>query len=146
MHNDWHAIGHTLQALSGRMAELGAAPDPRWKALPLGELATEMRLAEARERPVCDAIMRGLLRSAAGAGRPTALQALFCSMRCHCALDTLGILHAPLNERPLYPRPPAWPDADLLEWLLVSNWGQRHDTWLKLCAFAGHTGRGFYSG
>jgi hypothetical protein len=32
-----------------------------------------------------------------------------------------------------------------LEWLLVSNWQQRHDTWLKPCAYAVATGNAFYS-
>lgn len=67
-------------------------------------------------------------------------------MRCLCALDTLGILHAELRSRALYPEPPKWSSEELLEWLLVSNWQQRHDTWLKLCAFVIATGNAFYSG
>jgi hypothetical protein len=61
-------------------------------------------------------------------------------------LDTLGILHAELGARPLYPEPPKWSSEELREWLLVSNWQQRHDARLKLCAYAVATGNAFYSG
>jgi len=105
-----------------------------------------MRMAEALDRLPCDALMRALLRGN-GIGRPTPRQAYFCAMRCLCALDTLGILHAELEDRALYPEPPAkWTDEQLLEWLLVSNWQQRHDTWLKLAALSAATGLGLYSG
>jgi hypothetical protein len=146
MKRDWEQVGSTLQALTVRCRELGGAPDPAWLALPVRELATALRMAEAVERLPCDALMRALLRGG-GIGQPTTRQSYFCAMRCLCALDTLGIIHAKMDDRPLYSEPPAnWTDEQLLEWLLVSNWQQRHDTWLKLTAFSAATGLGFYSG
>ena len=146
MGKEWDPIGRTLQDIVGRFHELGLAPDPTWQNLPVAELGTAMRLAEAKDRLVCDELARALLRPGGAIGRPTPLQSYFCVVRCLCALDTLGILHAELRSRPLYPRPPNWKAEDLLEWLLVSNWAQRHDTWLKLCAYAASTGNPFYSG
>ncbi len=105
-----------------------------------------MQVAEAKERLVCDELLRTLARPGGVIGKLTPLQSYFCLIRSLCALDTLGILHAELRSRPLYPDPPKWPSEDLLEWLLVSNWQQRHDTWLKLCAFAVAIGNTFYSG
>lgn len=147
MPSNWLATGNTVQALAVRFSALGAAPDPAWKDLPLVELAHRVKLAEAKDRPVCDAIMLAILSSPDGAARPTALQSYFCAMRCMCALDTLGILHAELRGRALYPlEPTGWKPAEILEWLLVTNWEQRHDTWLKLTNYAVATGHGFYSG
>jgi len=146
MSRNWEQVGRTLQALTLRCRELGGAPDASWLDLPVKELATALRVAEAVERLPCDALMRALVRGD-GIGQPTSRQAYFSAMRCLCALDTLGIMHAELNDRPLYPEPPAkWTDGQLLEWLLVSNWQQRHDTWLKLTAFSAATGLGLYSG
>lgn len=146
MNRNWEQIGRTLQGLSLRCRELGAEPDAEWAKLPVRELATTLRAAEALNRLPCDALVRALL-GGGGIGQPTSRQSYFCAMRCLCALDTLGIIHAELNDRPLYPRPPSgWSDEQLLEWLLVSNWQQRHDTWLKLAALSVATGFGFYSG
>ncbi|WP_148217979.1 hypothetical protein [Opitutus terrae] len=146
MGRNWEPIGRTLQGLTLRCQELGGAPDPAWLKLPVRELATTLRAAEALDRLPCDALMRALLRGG-GIGQPTPRQGYFCAMRCLCALDTLGIIHAELNDHPLYPEPPTkWTDEQLLEWLLVSNWQQRHDTWLKLNALSAATGLGLYSG
>ncbi len=135
-----------MQGLTLRCQELGGLPDAAWLELPVKELATTLRLAEAVDRLPCDAQMRALLRGEA-IGRPTPRQGYFCGMRCLCALDTLGIIHAELDDRALYPEPPkGWTDEQLLEWLLVSNWQQRHDTWLKLTAISAASGLGFYSG
>jgi hypothetical protein len=146
MKRNWEGIGRTLQDLTLRCRELGGEPDAAWAKLPVSELATTLRMAEAVDRLPCDALMQTLLRGG-GIGQPTSRQGLFCAMRCLCALDTLGIIHAELDGRPLYPQPPSgWTDAQLLEWLLVSNWQQRHDTWLKLAALSVATGLGLYSG
>ena len=146
MSRDWEPVGRSLQALTLRCRELGGAPDPAWLALPVRELAMALRMAEAVERLPCDALMRALVHGG-GIGQPTTRQSYFCAIRCLCALDTLGIIHAEMDDRPLYSEPPAeWTDDQLLEWLLVSNWQQRHDTWLKLAAFSAATGLGFYSG
>jgi hypothetical protein len=146
MNRSWEPVGRTLQSLTMRCHELGGAPDQSWLALPPRELATAMRMAEAVERLPCDALMRALLHGN-GIGQPTRRQSYFCVMRCLCALDTLGVMHAELNDRPLYSEPPAdWTEEQLLEWLLVSNWQHRHDTWLKLAAFVAASGLGLYSG
>jgi hypothetical protein len=146
MEKSWESVGQTLQGLVERCRALGAAPNAEWSGLAVAELGTAMRLAEAKERPVCDELLRQLVREKASLGKLPPLRGYFCAMRCLCALDTLGILHAELRSRPLYPQPPDWPPSDLLEWLLISNWQQRHDTWLKLCAYAVATGNAFYSG
>jgi hypothetical protein len=144
--SNWERSGRTLQEITLRCRELGAAPDPQWMKMTVDELALAMRAAEAKVRPSCDALMRSLSKPGGVVGSMTQQQAYFCSMRCLCALDTLGLLHADLRGKELYPVPPPWPVEDLLEWLLVSNWANRHDTWLKLAAYAGATGRGLYSG
>jgi hypothetical protein len=147
MAQDWVALGDTLQSLAGRFRELGSAPPDEWRGLSVNELYASMRLLEARTRLECNAIMRALVHDPTGIGQPTPLQAHFCAMRVLCALDTLGVLHAELEGRPLYPRPPEkWSDAQLLEWLLVVNWGHRHDTWLKTASLALSMGVGMYSG
>jgi len=143
---DWEGIGRTLQDLSLRCRDLGGEPDPTWSKLPVRELVMTLRMAKAVDRLPWDALMQTLLRGG-GIGQPTSRQGLFCAMRCLCALDTLGIIHAELNGRPLYHQPPSdWTDVQLLEWLLVSNWQQRHDTWLRLAAISVATGLGLYSG
>lgn len=115
--------------------------------MPAKDLATAMRMAEAIERLRCDALLRAALIPNGGFGQPTSRQSFFCVMRCLCALDTLGIIHAELDDRPLYPTPPSdWSDEALLGWLLIANWQQRHDTWLKLSAFSVASGLGLYSG
>lgn len=146
MQNTWDPVGRTLQAIVVRCRELGAAPDAQWSGLPIAELGTLMRFAEAKERLVCDELLRRLVRSGGVIGTLPSLRGYFCVIRCLCALDTLGVFHAELQSKPLYPQPPNWPADELLEWLLVSNWQQRHDTWLKLCAYAVATGNAFYSG
>lgn len=146
MSRDWENVGRTLQGLTLRCRELGGEPDAGWLKLPVKELATKLRMAEALDRLPCDALMRALVRGE-GIGQPTPRQGYFCAMRCLCALDTLGIIHAELDHRALYSEPPAkWTDQQLLEWLLISNWQQRHDTWLKLAAVSAATGLGLYSG
>jgi hypothetical protein len=144
--SNWEKTGRALQEIALRCRELGAAPDPAWQTMPVADLALAMQMAEALVRPACDELMRALSRPGGVVGKLTPQQAYFCSMRCLCALDTLGLLHADLRGKELYPVPPPWPARDLLEWLLVSNWAHRHDTWLKLAAYAGATGRGLYSG
>jgi hypothetical protein len=147
MKRNWEPVGRSLQALAVRCRELGGEPDAAWLQLPAKELAVTLRKAEAQERLACDALLQVMLEPGGAMGRPSPRLAYFCAMRCLCALDSLGILHAELRDRPLYPQPPAdWTDAQLLEWLLVSNWQQRHDTWLKLSAFCAATGLGLYSG
>lgn len=146
MEKTWEPVGETLQGIVTRCRELGAAPDQRWRELPVAALGRVMQAAEAKERLVCDELLRSLVRPGGVIGKPPPPQIYFCLIRSLCALDTLGILHAELRSRPLYPEPPKWPSEDLLEWLLVSNWQQRHDTWLKLCAYAVATGNPFYSG
>ncbi len=147
MNHDWEQIGYTVQALAERCRELGGAPDPAWAGLAARDFVTAMRVAEARERLCCDALLRAFVQPDGGLGKLTPRQAYFCAMRCLCALDTLGILHAELTDRPLYPQPPAdWTNEQLLEWLLVSNWQQRHDTWLKLAATSISMGLGLCSG
>lgn len=142
----WDPVGRTLQEIAVRCRELGAAPDPRWQGLPVAELGLAMRVAEAKARPVCDELMKSLAHPGGVIGKLSPLQGYFCSLRCLCALDTLGILHAELRGEALYPVPPPWPTATLVEWLLISNWEHRHDIWLKLAAYAGATGNLFYSG
>jgi len=144
--SNWEASGRTLQEITLRCRELGAVPDPTWEGMPVEKLVVAMRMAEAKVRPTCDELMRSLSKPGGVVGGMTPQQAYFCSMRCLCALDTLGILHADLRGKELYPVPPTWPVADLLEWLLVSNWAHRHDTWLKLAAYASATGKALYSG
>lgn len=146
MEKSWEPVGQTLQGLVERCRALGAAPNAEWSSLAVAELGTALRLAEAKERLVCDELLRQLVRENFPVGKLAPLRGYFCAMRCLCALDTLGILHAELRSRPLYPQPPDWSAAELLEWLLISNWQQRHDTWLKLCAYAVATGNSFYSG
>lgn len=147
MTRDWEEIGRTVQGLAMRFRELGGEPQSFWHELPAEKLAVEMRMAEALDRLPCDAHLRAVLRPGGVMGQPTSRQAYFCTMRCLCALDTLGIIHAELDNRALYPKPPVdWTDQELLEWLLVTNWQQRHDTWLKLTAFCAATGLGLYSG
>jgi hypothetical protein len=146
MEKTWEPVGHTLQDIVVRCRELGAAPDPRWNGLPVAELGAVMRAAEAKERVPCDELLRNLVRPGGVMGTLPPLRSYFCLIRALCALDTLGILHAELRSRPLYPEPPNWTSDELLEWLLVSNWQHRHDTWLKLCAYAVATGNAFYSG
>lgn len=143
---NWESIGRTLQQIVERCRELGAAPDLSWTYMAAGDLGIAMRIAEAKVRPVCDELLHELVKPGGVMGRPSQAVMYFCCLRGLCALDTLGIFHAELNSRPLYPHPPHWPSRDLLEWLLVSNWEQRHDTWLKLCAYAVTTGNPFYSG
>lgn len=43
----WNSVGSTLQVISVRCRELGAAPDSRWQGLPAAELGLAMRIAEA---------------------------------------------------------------------------------------------------
>ncbi len=142
----WESVGNTLQEILNRLRALGAAPDPSWKEMPVEKLGKAMQFAEAKERLVCDELLRQLVRESAAVGTLPPLRSHFCAMRCLCALDTLGILHAEVDGKPLYPGPPKWPSEELLEWMLVSNWQQRHDTWLKLSAYAVATGNTFYSG
>lgn len=147
MIRDWEEIGRTLQGLSERFRELGGKPDPKWTGLPVKDLAVAMRVAESLDRLPCDALLRVVAQPGGSIGQPTTWQSYFCVIRCLCALDTLGIIHAELSDRPLYPRPPAgWTNEQLLEWLLVANWQQRHDTWLKLTALCVGTGLGLHSG
>lgn len=146
MEKTWESTGNTLQEILERFRILGAAPDPAWKEMPVENLGKAMQLAEAKERLVCDELLRRMVRDGDAVGTLPPLRGYFCAMRCLCALDTLGILHAEADSKPLYPIPPKWSSEELLEWMLVSNWQQRHDTWLKLCAFAVATGNPFYSG
>ena len=145
MKKTWESIGRTLEEIADRCRELGAGPDPEWSALPVAEVGTRMLFAEAKERLVCDELLRSFVRESGVIGTLPPLRAYFCLIRTRCALDTLGILHAELKSKPLYSQPPDWSSDELLEWLLVSNWQQRHDTWLKLCAYAVATGNTFYA-
>ena len=142
----WEPTGRALQGIVMRCKELVAAPDPSWPGMTVGDLGVAMRIAEAKVRPICDEMLRELVKPGGIMGRPTQSAAYFCFLRGLCALDTLGIFHVELHSRPLYDKPPKWHSHELLEWLLVSNWEQRHDTWLKLSAYAVATGNGFYSG
>lgn len=129
-----------------RYSQLCQERPAEWTGLDVPALASALRTAETRERAACDTIMRALLAPGGVLGAPTPAQGYLCAMRGMCALDTLGVLQ-PASSRPLYPQPPpGWSDDQLLEWLLVDNWHQRADTWLKLVAFAGATGRNFYTG
>ena len=106
-----------------------------------------MKFQEAGTRLECDFIMRALLSEDDLIGTPTPLQAYFCSMRTSCALDTLMLFNAELNGCPLYPCPPEeWSSAELLEWLLVTNWAKRHDAWVKTAAMAFDLGLTNYPG
>ena len=147
MASDWTDAGNTLQSLAERFRELGAAPPDEWNGLPAEEVYESMRRSEARVRIECDFIMRALLDEDDLIGTPSPLQAYFCSMRTSCALDTLRLFNAELSDCPLYPCPPEeWSSAELLEWLLVTNWEQRHDAWVKTAALAFALGLRNYPG
>lgn len=145
MEKTWVPIGEALQQMMQRCHELGGGVPNDWHDLSVADLATTMRVAEATDRQACDVLM-SLLCENGVLGKPTPLQCYFSAMRCMCALDTLGIFHANEYSRSLYPTPPRWNQKELLQWLLIANWYQRHDTWIKLMAFAASTGRNFYSG
>lgn len=109
--SSWEQVGRTLQELVTRCHELGGRAESSWGEIPGKELAQTLRTEEALEWLPCDALMRALIRGG-GISQPTSRQGYFCSMRCLCALDTLGIIHAELDGRAFYPEPPdGWSDV-----------------------------------
>lgn len=147
MGKTWMAAGTTLQTLMMRFVQLGAAPDPAWIGRPAAEIGAALRAADDREGSACDRLITSMLSQTGTTDQSSPIRLFLCSTRCLCALDTMGILHAELKGRPLYSEVPQnWTDGEVLEWLLISNWKQRRETWLKLTAYSAATGGGLYSG
>ena len=141
---------HVISQLNDRFVELGGLPPDDWRGINLRDLNLRVSLLEARTRLECDEIIRRIAMAPTGAPPPTSLQAYFLACRCRCALDTLAILTRPKNDttdsRIVADIPDDWTELDLLLWLLIETWGERHDAWLKLTAAAVATGNPYYSG
>jgi len=112
--SQWEQIGRTLQGLSLRCRELGAEPDAEWAKLPVRELATTLRAAEALNRLPCDALVRALLGGAESGnllpGNPTFVPCA--AVRTGHAWD-----HPRRAERPpsLSSATSGWSDEQLLD-------------------------------
>lgn len=139
-----------ISQLNDRFVQLGGLPPPDWQYDKLSELITRVSTLEARTRMECDEIIRLVVAAPIGAPKPTTLQAYFLACRCRCALDTLAILTRAKDDisgsQLLTSLPDDWSESDLLLWLLIETWGERHDVWLKLTAAAVATGNPYYSG
>lgn len=150
MSSPLYRAAQTVTHLEARFEELGGSPPDDWRGVDLRDLSLRVTLLEARTRIECDEIIRRIATLPTGAPTPTSLQAYFLACRCRCALDTLAILTRPKNDaansRIVADIPNDWTETDLLLWLMVETWGERHDAWLKLTAAAVAAGNPYYSG
>lgn len=118
--------------------------------MPLKELATEIRLAEAKERIACHSVVFDII-GGSGDMQPSPLQAYFLVCRCRCALETLDTLAVETDVLPVYAYLGDGERNELsaeliVHWLLDPMWDHRHDAWMKLTTFGIATGNTFYSG
>ena len=131
--------------LQERFTILGGLPPSEWIGRELKELAEGIRFTEARSRNQCSDIIEEMIDG--DFHTADEIQAYFITARCRCALDTIGTLGTRLDEKnTIIKIPDCVTGKQLARWLLIDNWNQRHDVWLKLTAFSIATGNPFYSG
>lgn len=149
MRHDWNLYNEAISGLYQRMVQLGGISsclDEELRGRSATEIAQSLAMLDARTRFECEQIVRDMVAGPGGV-TCTPLQAYMLATRCRCALDTISILATKtLEAAPFTPPRGIWKGAVFLEWLLVANWTERHDAWLKLTAHGIATGNQYYSG
>jgi len=134
-----------IVGIQDRMQELGLVPAAEWRGRNAHDLYVGLKLLENRCRNECSDIIDAMLNENASA--PCEHHRYLIWMRCACALDTMDILKAKLDEKTTIINISHDATSDeVMRWMMIDNWNHRHDVWLKLTAFSILTGNPFYSG
>jgi hypothetical protein len=124
-----------LMGITVTCQDAGAATPVEWLKLPIADLIQKLGIEEVACRAELNAYLRALIAGNRSGPTPGPLPLAFGMQRALCGLDTLRIVdHGEMGGVSLLPRPPDWPMARLLEWLLIDNWAARYPLWVRAMA------------